>query len=599
MENFLKICSCILFSFIFACSCKDALPDIPSEQEPPVTPDDFHSVAIPLQYYGVWDRGSDMNVSYDPKADYLLGSEIILSWAQIQAQGPESFDFSLFDAAIRQSSALGKILKFSINVGPDSPSWLYTKGVPLVTCEDGDHKYTEFPFYLNDSYKQYYFALIKAFAQFLRSQPASLVKTISFVQVKTGCTGDECAYKGVPVDRNYNISAREWSAFRLESFDVFREAFNEGESRKIPLLFNAIDPEDYATEYNWVNETIDPKIGYGVKGSAYVRGHHLTGEGSFKKTWMPFLVNPKGTIVFSAAEMDQTWQKPLYNINKEIGFYWGALSGLNTGLSSWNVSKSALEFAYVTPEIQEVFRFFNKYAGQIYPSIATSAYVIFHEGLNSANTVKFPEEVYGKARLTNMERYLSICNDPKYKSRGAQMDDPPMATVGQVRQRDEQKGYNDAGWDIEDGNYERWINQIAPEETSVALFRVRGPIGTYSSKYDRFARSFESASGKQSMYFKFDDEMFAESTPKTLTFTVTWLDKTAGSTWEFVYMAQDGQQRSAKKVTGIGDNVWKKELITISNPAVRGQGEKGSDFMLVNSDDLDDIFHGIEVDITR
>ena len=115
------------------------------------------------------------------------------------------------------------------------------------------------------------------------------------------------------------------------------------------------------------------------------------------------------------------------------------------------------------------------------------------------------------------------------------MDDLESAAIGQVNQRERQTGYNDAGWDIAEGNYERFLTQIKPDETSIGLFRVRGTIDEKSSKYDRFARSFENATGKNTMYFKFDNEIFVNSKPATLKFTITWLDKNTGSTWSLNY----------------------------------------------------------------
>ena len=179
------------------------------------------------------------------------------------------------------------------------------------------------------------------------------------------------------------------------------------------------------------------------------------------------------------------------------------------------------------------------------------------------------------------------------------MDDLASACIGQVNQRDQQTGYNDAGWDIAEGNYERFLTQLKPDETSIGLFRVRGNIDKNSSKYDRFARSFENASGKNTMYFKFDDEMFVSSQPKALKFTVTWLDKNAGSTWALNYNNGGKAMKSALKVKGIGDNQWKTETVTINDAIVDRSGKYGSDFTLVNTDKIDDIFNGIEVDAKR
>jgi hypothetical protein len=178
------------------------------------------------------------------------------------------------------------------------------------------------------------------------------------------------------------------------------------------------------------------------------------------------------------------------------------------------------------------------------------------------------------------------------------MDDLESAAIGQVDQRYRQTGYNDAGWDIAEGNYERFLYQIKPDQTSIGLFRVRGTIDKNSSKYDRFARSFENATGKNKMYFKFDDEMFASSKPKNLNFTITWLDKNAGSTWALQYN-KGKEMKTALEVKGKGDNQWKSVTVEVADMQLNHSGEFGSDFALVNTDSIDDIFNGIEVNIQR
>jgi hypothetical protein len=57
-----------------------------------------------------------------------------------------------------------------------------------------------------------------------------------------------------------------------------------------------------------------------------------------------------------------------------------------------------MKYALANPGIIEIFKMYNRYAQQIYPENATVAFSIFHEGLNSADTVKFPESIYGEAK---------------------------------------------------------------------------------------------------------------------------------------------------------------------------------------------------------
>ncbi|MBG7613111.1 T9SS type A sorting domain-containing protein [Polaribacter sp. BAL334] len=561
--------------------------------------------AVPINYYGTWDRGESINDYSDPKYDYILGMEVDDTWANLQPNASIEPDFSIFQIAIDKALRFNKIVKFSINVGPESPMWLYQNGVPLVLVNPNlpkNNHLSNAPYYLNQKYQDYYFDFIRKFSLFLRNQPQEKFDRIAFVQVKTGATGDEEPYKGVPFDTNYNISDTAWQNFRILSFNKFKEYFNDVADRKIVLTFNNVDPEKQKRAYNWVINDIDRSIGFGIKGGAYNRGHHLSDEKTFKKQWVPFLVNPKDIKIFSASEMDQSWTKDIFKINTELGFYWAMLGALNTGLSSYNVAKSAVIYAYDHEEIRDIYKMFNKFSQQVYPKTATAALAVFHEGLDAADKDKFPEDIYGKANQGNESRYLAICNDPIYKNRGAKMGDTFAATKGQVFQRESQVAYNDAGWDIEDGNYERFLTQINPNETSIGLFHVRGEINTNSSKYDRFARSFDGPA-KSTMYFKFDDEMFIDDEPESLTFKIIWLDKTAGSTWSVKYKNKQGQITSAIDVVGTGSNningEWKEVSFVITDMLVNAKGAMGSDFTLVNTDNIDDVFHGIEVDIQR
>ena len=565
--------------------------------------------SLPISYYGIWDRGEGVVDYSDPKAAFVLGIETSAIWEDIQPSGPTSWDFSAFQKTLNLAVANNKLVRFSINVGGDSPMWLFDNGVPRVYVNSNapkNDKYADrYPYYLDPEYKIFYFKMIEQFALFLRNQPQEKFDHIAFVQVKTGATGDEEPYKGTVIDNNYAISPTKWEQFRLEAFNQFKKYFNDVPDRKIVLTFNNVDPFKQPTAYDFVMNDLDPLLGFGIKGGAYNRGHHLSDEQTYKEQWNPFLINPKisssnpkGVKLFSASEMDQSWQKGFFALNYEIGFYWSALGGINTGVSCTNVSVSAMQYAFANPGIIETFKMYNKYAQQVYPETATTAFSVFHEGLNAADTSKFPIWKYGNASQSNVSRYQNICNDPIYYNRGARIEDSAAIVLGQVGQRENQEFYNDAGWEIAEGNIERFFTQIKPDDTSIGLFRVRGTITASSSKYDRFARSFENSSGKNTMYFKFDPEVFTNSTPKSLQFKIIWLDKTLGSTWAFRYKSPQGI-KEAKQVTGIGDNNWKEETFTITDAIVDGTGVNGSDFTLFNTDTIDDIFNGIEIGIER
>ena len=57
------------------------------------------------------------------------------------------------------------MVRFSVNVGPDSPMWLYSHGVPLVKVigekEEKHGKFDAYPFYPDAMHKTYFYELIK------------------------------------------------------------------------------------------------------------------------------------------------------------------------------------------------------------------------------------------------------------------------------------------------------------------------------------------------------------------------------------------------------------------------------------------------------
>jgi hypothetical protein len=176
------------------------------------------------------------------------------------------------------------------------------------------------------------------------------------------------------------------------------------------------------------------------------------------------------------------------------------------------------------------------------------AFCALHKGLDAADTKAYPEEKYGKASRTNVDRMLKITAE--YAKYGAAVDDQNGLRLDQVRQRDTQKGFNDVGWDIWPDNYGRFLYQIDPDETSVPRWRVGGTLTKSSSIYARFARGFEHASGKDAMYFKLHDGFSADHQPKTMSIHVLWYDGQAGSTWRLAYDAGESAMRTACSVTG-------------------------------------------------
>ncbi len=551
----------------------------------------------PSSSFGVWDRGD----SFDPTSfPFLKGLAFNQDWADLEKQ-PGIFDWSALDQAMEKAVLKNQFIYLSLSVGPDAPQWIYTMGVPRVETKDQTHdSWPVYPFYLSAKYKSLLQRLITEFGKHIHSYPKEKQERIAFIQVKTGCTGDECAYKGDVINKKYDLPTKspEWREFRLWQFDLFAKTFQGGSYQpQIALMFNNVTPEEdeatersYAKEWQWVMSNVHGGVGVKIAGSG--RGHHLSGEQSKIEMWQPLLIDAQGTPLFARSEMDQTWSRAMYAVNLPLNFYWGALTGLQNGQSIWDITKSAMQVCK-EQGFDYSFYFFNKYAGQIYPKTATDAFCALHKGLDAADTKAYPEERFGKADRENVERMMKIC--AVYSKYGAAVDDKNALLLNQVRQRDTQKGLNDVGWDIWPDNYGRFLYQIDSDTTSVPLWRIGGPITKFSSIYSRFARGFEHASGKDAMYFKLHDGFSEGNGLKIMTIMVVWYDGKQGSTWKLVYDAGKADMKTALSVVGKGDKQWHHEKVTVEDAVLSHSGIKGSDFALLNTDTKDDIFSLIEV----
>ncbi|MBL8178154.1 MAG: beta-galactosidase [Bryobacterales bacterium] len=557
------------------------------------------SAEVPAKAYGVWDRGD----SFDPKQyPFLKGLSFNAPWSEVEPKDGV-FDWSALDKAVDKALKNNSFLYVSLGVGPEAPEWIYTVGVPKVFTDDTRHadKWPFYPYYLAPAYKTRFHRLITELGRHIRSYPEAKQARIAFIQVKTGCTGDEMAYKGEPKDSRYNLpkSSAEWLKFRLEAFALFVRTFHAGPGRPIDMLFNSVGgdadgEERYGEEWKWL--TTHVKGGFGIKNGALSRGHHLKGERTLYEQWTKFLVDPKGLTLFRRSEMDQTWRKTWYQLNVPLNFYWGALNALNGGQSIWDISKVAIQSAK-EEGFEHSFYFFNKYAGQIHAQTATEAFCALHKGLDAADTKAYPESKFGKAEPRNVARMLKIVEE--YARYGAKVEDKDALLMGQVEQRRSQKGFNDVGWSIWPDNYSRFLTQIDADATSVPQWRVGGPITQSSSIYSRFARAFEHASGKDAMYFKLHDNFFADSKPKSVTIHVVWYDGQAGSSWKLLYDAGNPTMKTAANVTGTGTRKWLDQTVTLTDAVMRRGGTKGSDIALVNADDRDDTFSLVEVHYDR
>lgn len=558
---------------------------------------------FPENAWGVYTWGwYSPQVINSIKTPHVKGVPIVLKWVDLE---PENGKFE-FDKLVRSKleqlekddyyTTLMVWVAFSTKeVSPTdttwafTPPWLFQSGVPLVEFRPtinplGDTLTRYFPYYLDPNYKFYFYRMLEELGKYVLNLPENLKDRVLFVQSAEGSTGDGQPYKGRPIDPKYNISSREWSDFRIETWKVLVDAFSKNVELQIPLLTNYDTNEE--EQYNWLRTNSPNSVG--LKNGMFSHGYHISDAQERLANFISFrnTVEEQGKVFFARGEQDaeyKTYGWSRQNIPQ--GLYWSALYATHCGLTMWNIPWEAC----AEEENFPAFELFNRYAAQTNASTAKFAFCALRSGLDASDTDRFPETTYGKAIKSNQQRYVSIAN--AFSQYGAQMSDPAKATGGGMINR-KRKGYNDAGWQILPGNYQRHLSQIEPEETSIGWWNIDTTV------YGRFARGFDYANGKNTMFFDLDDNFFAGSISKKekrIQLKIIYYEGDEGS-WELCYHASDETMKSAITITNTGEDKWSEFTITLNDALMNNGGERGADLLLRNKGSKNCRFHLLEID---
>lgn len=549
-----------------------------------------------------WDDGDFTKENYP----HIKGAPIVLRWSELEPS-PGNYQFeSLIGAKLKHANQEDFYTMLSIWVGPMSPKWIYENGVPLLEMEKtinpfGRVRDWKFPYYLDDDYKTYFFHMIENLGKYILSLPEEIQKRLIFIQSAEGSTGDGWPYKGKPLDLKYDITREEWTPFRFETWKRYTDAFSVNGKNIIPVLVNY----DSCTEeeYEWLLNNMEA---VGLKNGMFSHGYHI----SFGKTrlanWNHFKQKllENNVQFFSRGEQDGEWEIYGWSTqNPEQGFYWSAIYASHNGLSMWNVPPNASK----GERMKDAMDFFNRYANEQNPETAKTAFCALRKGLDASDIVAYPEERFGKAEMKNVSRYLKIAE--AYSSFGAIQGDPEKAagiidekilgdaaetdTVSQAMMTNagminrKRQDYNDVGWNILDGNYCRFIEQIDPEGTSYGWWH-KGPE---KSVFSRFARSTDAEKGNMLLFDVNDDCGFDGE----ISIRLVWLDE-GNSTWQLKYNAINSPDAIAFENTNNNSGEWMEKTISIRDAKFRNSGERASDILIENFSKKEAVlFHLIEI----
>jgi hypothetical protein len=528
---------------------------------------------------GIWGIWGGENYG-GPEWPWYKGTIIHTSWKNIEPNKGQ-WDFSGFDANLKKAADKGLYIGIKVYQGDVSPDWIYEHGVPRVKSSNNK----TYPYYLDSDFKPLFFNMINKVAEHVKTLPECIRDRIVVVQAPAGKSGDPQPYAGT-VPEEYQIdwtTGQQWRDWNREVFTEYARAFSDMD---ITLI---IKPNESLHEY--FKEEM-PALGRKTWSTA--QGYQANNEMTYE--WLrQDLVKYNGEyIIRGRGEFDHAVRenRPWFAEAPKWNMYWQCLWMLQYGLDMFNQRTQALDDPsnYI-----EAYTFFTDHAGYKSARDSKTAWCALRDGLDYLDTERFPESIYGSAEKSdNKSRYDAIIK--AMAPFGAHQGDPNYFGTGLHPYYINLKALNDVAYNIWPGNYRNFLYQIDANQTSQGYWRV----GPKSQPYGRFARGFNHEEGKDTLFFDIDDEFFSDNKLNNceVTVRVVYFDEGEGS-WALKYHASDDTEKTAYTLTKTNTGQWKEKSITISDGMFSNGCKKNADLMLVNTDNQNDIFHMVEINLNN
>jgi hypothetical protein len=443
---------------------------------------------------GVWMQHGDLRTL--SARGFLIGADLVIKWATVEPSDGV-FDWTSVTQELAQADGAEFYMQAALQTGPDAPAWIYARAppvasVPLVNVTpDPGHEETIFPFYLDGTYQALFLRAQRAFADYLARLPPRLRRRIISGQAMYGSTGDDIPWHGRPLNSSFAISQAQWNNFTHSLAPALCSTFaGNATTARLQLLWNG----DAETDLDFFLAVCPGSL---IKTGSASHGYQINFELEDYAT--------KGALCHAEGVNCRGEEWPFSNTGGYLeaptwGEYWHLLALLWFGTDRPGLSQPALD----DPANLLAYTMFNRYAGSIRPPAGAwaGAIIALRDGLDAADTVRFPEALFGGALQTNTTRNAAIA--AAFAARGAAQGDAVAATRPPLGSRSP-TSLNDVGWRVSSGNWGNGLAvQLAPNETSIGWWRV----GPRAAPYGRFARGFHHASGRDAMSFVLDARLW-------------------------------------------------------------------------------------------
>jgi hypothetical protein len=619
------------------------------------------------QTYGIWSVNSEPSTYND-----VRGSLVEVNWNVLEPDR-NNFKWKRLDKALVKSDADKIILLIYLwaqgngSLAVAAPDW--TSTIKICNCNSPYDSLNKAPDYSDETFKKDFKQMISQlkeriiYVQSLKTTTdinedgtidqadadiIDMYKKIVAVQACLGSTGDYPNYKDYCDSKGVKLQDPSDSYF-YEMSQYFDQTYS---STSIHVIYNP--GNNNFEELQWVlgvkssnNKKYTSPAHPWLKMGDVGHGYQLNEEKSYYATLNPSVKifrKLNNDYVRSRSEMAKDitssgwWASTSSDPARAYRNMFALLaSALYFGLDMSNQlgpSKDATGLTDLNNQL--AYDFFNRNAGEKDPSEANNAFCLLRDGLDASNPrfdkfgVPYPDTSDSNYKLNMKRRFLSITGgtinnetfpSTEFAKRGARLEDLDHAIGGTIRNRNA-KGINDVGYDIIEGNYERYITQIPAKSNGVPNPLYTSCDGWWNiiypndvsinngglSPYGRFAKSIKDQPGKTAMYFDIDNN-FLSNYNGDLKITITYLDDGGNTYWLFNHWDALQQQTISEKSAAKKSlsPVWKQQVFKLPASGFTGANANkclyGSDFFLQTKSTNgttkeEDIFALIEINKT-
>ena len=384
------------------------------------------SVMVPVERVGraalsgVWMQHGDLRTL--TARGFLIGADLVIKWSTVEPTDGV-FDWASVTSELAQADAAEFFMQAALQTGPDAPAWIYARAppaasVPLVNVTpDPGHEEAVFPYYLDGTYQALFLRVQRAFADYLARLPARLRRRIVSGQAMYGSTGDDTPWHGTPLSAALAISDAQWNNFTHALAPAICAAFaGNATTERLQILWNG----DAAGDLAFFMAACPGSL---IKTGSASHGYQINFELEDYAA--------KGALCHAEGVNCRGEEWPFSNTGGYLeaptwGEYWHLLALLWFGTDRPGLSQPALD----DPANEPAYRIFNRYASSIRPPAAAwaGAIIALRDGLDAADTARFPEAVFGRASQLNTSRNAAIA--AAFAARGAARSRQPAACAG-------------------------------------------------------------------------------------------------------------------------------------------------------------------------